>query len=159
MSAIVTLREITAATVRQVVALDVSEPQRSYVAPNAASIAEAHFNPGAWFRCVCADDIPVGFVMLFNPAAPGAIARPQIEPADVALWRLMIRHSQQGQGYGRGVLDLIRGHIRNSTGASRIISSYVPGPDGPEGFYLRYGFQKTGRMRPNGTEVEIWMAP
>lgn len=41
------------------------------------------------------------------------------------------------------------GHFR------RLLSSYVPGADGPEGFYLSYGFTKTGRLWDDGTEVEI----
>ena len=36
-----------------------------------------------------------------------------------------------------------------------MLSSYIPGPDGPEAFYLKYGFQRTGRYRSDGHEVEI----
>ena len=48
----ISLREITFATIRDILGLDVSEMQRGYVGSNAVSIAEAHYNPGAWFR-VC----------------------------------------------------------------------------------------------------------
>jgi hypothetical protein len=30
------------------------------------SIAQVHFRPEAWFRAICADDTPVGFVMLYD---------------------------------------------------------------------------------------------
>jgi len=149
------LCEITFETVRQITALDVSDLQRAYVAPNAFSIAEAHFNPGAWFRAVYAGDDPIGFVMLLDPGVPGALVRSPIAPDSVALWRLMIDQRHQHKGYGRQTLDLICAHSRANLRAKRIISSYVPGEHGPRAFYLRYGFQETGSFRANGREVEI----
>jgi diamine N-acetyltransferase len=73
---VVSLREITFDSVRQIMALRVAERQREYVASNAVSIAEGHFNPGAWFRGICVGELPVGFVMLFDPTVPNAVARP-----------------------------------------------------------------------------------
>ena len=154
----ISLQEITFETVRTVLALEVAEAQRDYVASNAVSLAEANFNPGAWFRAVYADEVPVGFIMLFDPTMPGAIARAPVEPTDIGLWRFMIDHRHQGRGYGRGALDAARTHVRSRSQATRMISSYRPGDHGPEQFYLRYGFKKTGRLRANGTEVEIALA-
>ena len=57
---IVTLREIDADTVRTICELSVSDDQRKFVAPNAVSIAQAHFSECAWFRAVYADASPVG---------------------------------------------------------------------------------------------------
>ena len=151
----VRLREITFETVRAIIALDVSAQQRNNVAPNAVSIAEAHFNPGAWFRAVYAADEPVGFVMLLDPDAPGALVRSPISPQSIALWRLMIDHRHQHKGYGRQTLDLVFAHGRANLRATRIISSYVPGEHGPMDFYLRYGFLETGGFRADGREIEI----
>ena len=50
--AVVTLREITGDTVRTICALRVAPAQERLVAPNAVSIAQAHFEPGAWFRAI-----------------------------------------------------------------------------------------------------------
>ena len=61
----VTLRTITAQTVRTIINLQVSPQQRHLVAPNAVSLAEALFHPEAWYRAVYADEDPVGFVMLY----------------------------------------------------------------------------------------------
>ena len=149
------LREITFETVRSIVKLDVSANQRAYVASNAVSIAEAHFNPGAWFRGVFVEDAPIGFVMLFDPAIPGSVEREPIARDEVRLWRLMIDHRHQRKGYGKRVLDLVCEHVRLSGKANRLLSSYIVGPDGPENFYLGYGFQKTGGFRNNGSEIEI----
>ena len=154
-SSAVSLEQITADTLHEIIDLQVSVPQQRYVASNAVSIAEAHFNPGGWFRGVYLDDRPVGFVMLFNPTIPGAIASDPVEPTDMVLWRLMIDRRYQRQGLGRRTLDLVRDHIAAMGSFRRLLTSYVPGPDGPEGFYLSYGFTKTGRLWDHGTEFEI----
>jgi len=152
---LVTLQKITIDTVRDVTSLEVSPVQRDYVASNAVSICEAHFNPGAWFRGIYAETKPVGFMMLFDPTFPGAIARGPIANDEVGLWRLMIDHRHQRRGFGKKALDLVCDHVRRAGHARRLLSSYVPGPDGPESFYLAYGFHKTGRLRNSGREIEI----
>ena len=149
-----TLREITPDTLLTIIGLEVTPEQRTYVADNAVSIAEAHFNPGGWFRAVYADDVPVGFVMLFDSTIPGAMATDPVQPTDMVLWRLMIDRRYQGQGLGRKTLDAVRRHIIGLGRFRRLLSSCVPGPDGPEGFYLSYGFVKTGRFW-DGAEAEI----
>ena len=151
----VSLREITFETVRQIVALDLTDLQRYYVAPNAVSIAEAHFNPGNWFRAVYAGDEPVGLVMLLDPGVPGALVRRPYGHESIGLQRLMIDHCHQHKGYGRAALDLIFVHTRANIRTKRIVSSYIPGENGPKAFYLRYGFAETGRFRANGHEIEI----
>ena len=60
----VTLREVTAETVRVICDLKVGPGQERFVAPNAVSIAQAHFSDRAWFRAVYAGESPVGFVMV-----------------------------------------------------------------------------------------------
>ena len=149
------LREIGWDNLHAVLALDVDPAQQQFVASNAVSIAEAHFNPGAWFRAVYADDLLVGFVMLFDPTIPGAIASDPVEPTDMVLWRLMIDRRYQRQGLGRRILDAVREHIASLGRFRRLLTSYVPGPGDPKGFYLSYGFTETGRHWDNGTEVEI----
>jgi diamine N-acetyltransferase len=151
----VALEVITAKTVLAIMGLDVSPSQRAYVASNSVSIAEAHFNPGGWFRAIYAEGIPVGFVMLFDSTVPGAVATDPVEPTDMVLWRLMIDHRYQRQGLGRRTLDAVRRHIKSLGRFNRLLSSYIPGPGTPKGFYLSYGFTETGRLWDDGTEIEI----
>jgi diamine N-acetyltransferase len=134
--ATVTLREVTAETVRAVCALEVASTQRGYVAPNAVSIAQAHFEPKAWFRAVYAGEEPVGFVMLHEDT----------EKLEYFLWRFMVAAEHQGKGYGRQALDLVVKHVRTLPGARVLGSSFVPGEHGPQAFYLRYGFVETGEV-------------
>ena len=96
MAARIELREITQDSLGTVLDLAVEPEQAAYVAPNARSIAEAYFEPHAWFRAVYADDDPVGFVMLFR------------DPPDAFwVWRFMIDARHQGKGYGRRALELV----------------------------------------------------
>jgi diamine N-acetyltransferase len=50
----VTLRDVTADTVRAICRLQVGPGQERFVASNAVSIAQAYFEPRAWFRAVYA---------------------------------------------------------------------------------------------------------
>jgi diamine N-acetyltransferase len=151
----VALRTIDWDNLHAALALDVDPAQQQFVASNAVSLAEAHFNPGAWFRAVYAGDVLVGFVMLFDPTIPGAIASDPVEPTDMVLWRLMIDRRYQRQRLGRRTLDAVKEHIVGLNRFRRLLTSYVPGPGGPKDFYLAYGFAETGRLWDDGTEVEI----
>lgn len=132
----ITLREITADTVRAICALEVAPEQRGYVAPNAVSIAQAHFEPRAWLRAIYAGEEPVGFAMLWE----------NTDDQEYYLWRFMIAAEQQGKGYGRRALDLVVEQVRGLPGATELRTSYVPGEAGPRDFYLRYGFEETGEV-------------
>jgi diamine N-acetyltransferase len=141
----VTLREVTADTVRAICALEVAPEQRGYVAPNAVSIAQAHFEPKAWFRAVYADETPVGFVMLHVDP----------EEKEYYLWRFMIAAEHQGHGYGRQALDLVVEFVRGQPGATALGSSFVPGEAGPREFYLRYGFEETGEVEGDERVIRL----
>jgi diamine N-acetyltransferase len=139
----ISLREVTAETVRAVCKLDVGPLQRGFVAPNSFSIAQAYFEPRAWFRAVYANETPVGFVML-------ELDR---EGESYFLWRFMIDAAHQGRGHGKRALDLVVAHVRSLPGARELRSSYLPGRGSPRGFYLRYGFVETDERE--GREVVI----
>jgi diamine N-acetyltransferase len=136
--ATVTLREITGETVVQICNLSetLSDQQRKMVAPNARSIAQAHFEPKAWFRAIYADETPVGFIMLYDdPDGP-----------EYFLWRLMVAGPHQGKGYGRRAVEQLVGYVRTRPGAVELLASHVPIEGGPEGFYRKLGFEPTGQV-------------
>ncbi len=130
----VTLREVTKDTVREVSTLLVAEGQKKFVAPNAISIAQAHFEPKAWFRAVFAGETPVGYVMLFDdPEAP-----------EYYLWRYMIDARYQRMGFGRQALEQVIAYVRTRPNAKELLTSCVPGEGSPCPFYERLGFVFTG---------------
>ena len=142
----VTLREITKETVWPVMTLEVAEDQGHLVAPNSMSIAEAYFEPKAWFRAIYADDEPVGFLMLFDdPDAPRYY-----------LWRMMLAEGQQRKGYGTRALELLVEYVRTRPNATEIIVGAIPGKGSPQPFYERFGFVPTGEVK--GGEVQLSLA-
>lgn len=145
----ITLREITADTVRAVCKL-VAEPA-GFVAPNATSIAQAYFHPEAWFRAVYADEEPVGFVMLEDSSL---LPNPPAQP-EVFLWRFMIDARHKRKGYGHAALRLVIDDVRrrHPTLAS-LSTSCVPGAESPRPFYESLGFVFTGDV-DDGEEVML----
>jgi GNAT superfamily N-acetyltransferase len=143
----ITLQEITEDNARSVLALRVAPGQERFVSSVADSLAEADENPqgNPWFRAVCADGQPVGFVMLSWDLEP--------QPPDFNgpwfLWKLLIDHRHQGKGYGREVVRQIVELVRGQ-GAAELLTSHVPGEGGPAGFYARLGFVPTGELDPDG---------
>ena len=146
-SSVVTLREITKDTVRVVSLLDVGPGQDGLVAPNAFSIAQAYFNPEAWFRAIYADDTPVGFVMLEDWSQVSDREPELFEGAPyVALWRFMIDQRFQKFGFGAQAIQLLIAHARTRPGAKNMLLSFVPKENNPEAFYSRFGFTRTGEV-------------
>jgi diamine N-acetyltransferase len=128
------LREVTADTVRTICNLSVHPEQRGFVAPNAVSIAQAHFHDFAWFRAIYAGDEPVGFLMLSD--------RPELP--EYFLWRLMIDARYQKMGFARRALELLCEYVRTRPGAKELLTSVVQEDGGPQGFYEAFGFRLTG---------------
>lgn len=145
----VTLREITADTVRAVTKLAVAESQTGFVAPNAVSLSQALFSPEAWYRAIYAGDELVGFLMLEDQS----LRSPPPAKPTIGVWRFMIDERFQGRGYGRAALLLVIEHARAKGLFDTLELSYVPGPGCPEPFYRGLGFRPTGRM--DGIEVVL----
>ncbi len=147
----VSLREITAETVRAVTKLAVRPDQEGFVAPNAVSLAEALFSDEAWYRAVYADDELVGFVMLSDETLK---PRPPKEPK-IGLWRFMVDAKHQRRGIGGEVIRLVLEYVRSRPGICGFYTSYVPGPGGPGPFYLGLGFEPNGEVE-DGEVVIIY---
>jgi diamine N-acetyltransferase len=138
----VTLREITDDNRDAVTALSAGAAEGRYVASVAKSFVDAAETPegNPWYRAIYAGDEPVGFVMLSWNVTPGpGIFGPWF------LWRLLIDERFQRRGYGRAALDRVVEIVR-AEGATELLTSYVPGDDGPWPFYEKYGFRPTGEI-------------
>ena len=137
----VTLREVCEANLIPLLQLGVDARQKKFVASNAVSLAEAAYREEAWHRAIYLDDMPAGFVMLYDES----LREPPADHPEVMIWRLMVDKKYQGRGIGRQVLDRVVEHVRGKGIFSSLFVSYVPGEGGPEMFYRNYGFVDTGR--------------
>ena len=144
----VSLREITAETVREICNLSntLTPPRKFMVAPNAVSIAQAHFSEHAWFRAIYAGDTPVGFLMLYDDP----------QEAEYFLWRLMIAGQHHGKGFGRQAIGLLVDYVKTRPNATVLETSCGQGPGSPEGFYRKLGFERTGETY--GKEIGLSLA-
>ena len=142
----VELREITSETVRTICDLDVAADQRGFVAPNAVSIAEAHYAPAHWMRAIYADDEPAGFLLTYEEPAEGRYY----------LWRFMVDERHQRRGVGRRAMELLLERWRG-LGAPAGTLSVVPTNPGAIAFYESLGFRLTGEEHGGevGMRVEL----
>lgn len=140
----ITLREITKNNLRDILRLKVAPHQEQYVASNAVSLAEAHFEPDLpWFRAIYAGDVPVRFLMLEYDT----------EYETYNLWRFMIDAQYQGLGYGRKALELLFAHVKTLPHPDTLHTSCVPAEGGPGPFYEKMGFVYTGEEEHG----QLWM--
>ena len=147
----VTLREITADTVRSICRLSVRPEQQGLVAPNAVSLAQALFSKEAWYRAIYVGDSPAGFVMLYDETLREA---PPENP-QVFLWRFMVDAEHQRRGVGRDALTQVIAHVRAKGRFAKFETSYVQAEGCPEPFYLGLGFRHTGRMDEGEVILEL----
>lgn len=133
---VVSLREVTKENLDDVLTLKVKPDQQNFVASNAVSIAEAHFEPKAWFRAIYADEAAVGFVMLYDDPQTG----------EYFLWRFMIDARYQGLHFGERAIQLLVDYVRTRPEATELLLSYVPAEGSPQPFYSRLGFVDTGEV-------------
>ncbi len=143
----VALVEVTKDNLRDYLRLKVAPAQEGFVAPNAVSVAQAHFHPEAWFRGIAAGDAAVGFAMLEDWSR-----LPELAPGDwrrepyVGLWRFMIDARYQSLGFGAQAMRLLVDHARSVPGTRAMLLSFVDRQGSPEGFYRRFGFERTGEV-------------
>jgi RimJ/RimL family protein N-acetyltransferase len=144
------LAEVTTENERVVFKLATHKTQEAFVAPMSGSYADALFPEvvdGApvvpWMRAVVADDEIVGFVML--------ALRTDHHP-EPFLWRLLIDRLHQRRGIGGRVLELVAEECRRM-GDRSLLTSWVEGKGSPRPFYLRHGFEPTGKVVDDETEA------
>jgi diamine N-acetyltransferase len=141
------LETVTPANVRLACDLTLLPGQERYVAPVARSLAEAYAEPEhAWPRLIYRGDRLLGFVMGgFRPGDPLLSS---------TIWRLNVAGDAQRQGCGRFAVLAVAMEARRR-GHDVLATSYVLGPQSPRDFYLRLGFQPTGRSLHDQFELVI----
>lgn len=142
------LRKVTFNNFEECIKLEPNEEQKSFVASNISSLAEAYVAltnnecipmPYAIYD----NDVLVGFIMLsYNKADE------DYDETSYWVWRLMIDKGYQGKGYGREAmvkaLELIRTFPHGK--ASVVFLSYEPENVVAKTLYASLGFVETGKI-------------
>ena len=149
----ITLEKITYKNYIEVTwGLKVFQKQKSFVASNANSLAEAYVavtngNVALPFA-ICRNQKPIGFVMIgYGLGKDDDLEKEDPEFVKMArqsycLWRFMIDKRYQGKGYGRKALRLILDYIRTFPcgKAETCWLSYEPENELARKLYASFGF-------------------
>ncbi len=149
----ITLEKITYKNYIEVIwGLKVFQKQKSFVASNANSLAEAYVavtngNVALPFA-ICRNQKPIGFVMIgYGLGEDDDLEKEDPEFVKMArqsycLWRFMIDKRYQGKGYGRKAMRLILDYIRTFPcgKAETCWLSYEPENELARKLYASFGF-------------------
>lgn len=150
------LRRIDSRNIWEIVALEVREDQKYFVATNTQSILEAYCaitNGGVALPFGIYDgEKPVGFVMIGYGCGDWEDA-PAIARENYSVWRLMIDRRWQGKGYGKAAMTAALDYIRTFPcgKAECCYLSYEPENVVAKRLYHSFGFRENGEM--DGEEV------
>ncbi|MFP5488124.1 MAG: GNAT family N-acetyltransferase [Acidimicrobiia bacterium] len=128
-----------------VCALDIAHSQRRFVRSVSESIAHAAHPPVVdghpvlpWYRAIEADGELAGFVLL----AMQSHGVPR-------LWQLIVDQRHQRRGIATSTVGRIAAMLA-ADGVTHLEATFVDEPGGPEVFYTRLGFARTGEIDPSG---------
>lgn len=145
------LRKIDAHNVWKILALEVAENQKKFVATNTESIIEAYCaitNGGTALPFGIYDgNTPVGFVMIGFGCDDWEDA-PTIARGNYSIWRLMIDKRFQGRGYGKAAMEAVLDYIHTFPcgKADYCFLSYEPENAVAKELYHSFGFRENGEM-------------
>lgn len=151
------LERICTANVWKILALEVDDTQKAFVATNTESIVEAYLalsvGGHAFPFGIYAGDVPVGFLMIGYDVDESWTDAQQIAQDNYSLWRLMIDKRHQHKGYGRQAVAQALDFIRSAPcgKAEYCYLSYEPDNAVAKALYASFGFQETGDK--DGDEV------
>jgi diamine N-acetyltransferase len=135
----ISLREINAGNYDAVIKLDVATDQKTFVAPNVKSIADAYIYNYLIPLAIYDGDTPIGFALHGR------------DPETENYWivRLMIDAKYQSKGFGKAAMLALIERISKLPEAKAIFLSFVPG-NKAEKLYQSVGFVRTGKTDDDG---------
>jgi diamine N-acetyltransferase len=145
----VSLRPITAENWITCLQLEVTEEQRrcGFVAPNAVSLVQAHYEP--WWQPlgIYADETMVGFILVGRWPETGIPAHHEdVEPGIDFILRLMIDAGHQGKGHAQAALHALVEQCRSQPGYRALEISVDPENAVVQHVCAKVGFAPTGKI-------------
>jgi len=144
------LKEITEDNFSECINLKVSEEQKTFVASNVKSLAQAWLYPqNARPFSIYDGENMVGFLMVdidFHWYGDKNTAY---------LWRLMIDEKYQGRGYGKAAAQLAVDYLKVNVNPDKIKTAFVPGNEGARKLYESLGFIVNGEVDDGEIVMEL----
>ena len=146
------LEKVNGKNIWDILKLQVSETQKSFVAANDISIIEAYIaitaNGYAFPFGIYDNATPVGFLMIGFDVHDDWIDAPEIAKENYNLWRLMIDKAYQNNGFGKEAVKLALDFVKTFPcgKAEYCWLSYEPENQVACKLYSSFGFVETGDM-------------
>lgn len=151
---VVTIRDITADNWEQVCALVVNKDQVQLLPSNLTSLCEHQFHtPQSIVRAIYADNIPVGYIRLFQLSSDTE-EEGEGEGRSYRLLSFMIDQHCQGLGFGSRALKILLVNdaiVLKSIRISTTTFSTARKEDSPAYFFETFGFQ----LDPSSSDL-VW---
>jgi len=142
------LKKITEDNFNECIKLEVEESQKSFIANNTYSLAQAWlYNEKVKPFAIYNDEEMVGFVMLDTDYNEGAVN------GICDIWRLMIDKNFQGKGFGKSAIQAVINYIKEELICKKIRTSVVSENIVARNLYKSLGFIPNGEF--DGDEVVL----
>lgn len=145
----VSIRPVERDDVAPLAKLKVAADQEAFVAPNVYSLAQLHFETGAYGLVILAGEERVGYCQIID-MREHQYREGYDDENSAFLWRLMIAHDEQGKGYGKAAMKRLFDWARDR-GLPRFMTSVVETNVRARAFYEGLGFAPTGDI--DGVEI------
>ncbi|MCA1033080.1 MULTISPECIES: N-acetyltransferase [Bacillus] len=132
----VSLKEIDRHNFFDVIDLKVAEEQKSFVATNLFSLAQAKAFPECNCLAIYHEEKLVGFTMYCI----------DFDDKEYWIYRLMIDAKYQSQGYGKAAMEKLIELIKEDKDHQVIYLSFEPENDRAKEMYEKLGFEADGRV-------------
>ena len=148
---------LTAENLSRFMDLKPKRGQRKWIAPNARTIAQAHYEKGVYLRGLAVGERPVGLVSLMNICPGHPDLAPGVDSRIASLWRLMIAGPEQGKGYGSQAMTLV---LKRAWvwGSDRVQAFVDPGNEIALNLYNSFGLTPTGVEEDGELELSLTLA-
>ena len=147
------LCEMSRDDVVPVINLAVHKDQDRFIASNAISLAQAPYETGCYVYALRANDTVVGFCALLDNREHAFLDKDD-HPEAAYLWRMMIDHAHQQNGYGRAALTAIVAWSK-ARGLSAVVLTVLEENIVPRRMYSEFGFIETGRCFDGEVEMQL----
>jgi len=153
----VSLRPVGRSDVLDVIGLQLADEQKGFVAPNAVSLAQAHYETGCYPMVIAADNGLVGFCSVIDHTEH-AYLDDDDDPSAAFVWRFMIDRRAQGNGFGSAARDRLANWARDRCLTSLVLT--VRRENGAAlAFFLGRGFERPGRTWDGEVELARTISP
>lgn len=130
------LKPINEDNFNNIIDLKVLDSQKSFIASNMYSLAEAYAIPHLEPRAIMDDDKLIGFLMYtlqdddYNRTA--------------GLWRFMIHPEYQCKGYGYKAMMILIDYLKGIDNIDGLLTSYEPDNNHAKALYTKCGMKENG---------------